>query len=305
MNKIQKTSSDTFKKLISTYSRTKQKQLWEITRYPELIKLLIQNKDTPEKDLNELLKKYSAKIRSSAVYFLKNNYSTFAEIEKIHQDFEKKYNELIKDFPNNVKNAYNTLLTNPELVMTLSENINTTSALGELYKRNSVLIKQKADSLNFELAKEKGIEYENWKQGIKKDTTVQKELKDVAKNYSQEDSYDDDVYAGPNDKREVNKVYEIAPYPYWAGYPYWYGRNYWYPYPWWFQMGFYWPLDGPVQFFGLPSYQFGWWYYNQPHHYYNHHPNTTDYFYRHNQRRGNFNSGFNRSTQEFYRGRRK
>lgn len=305
LNEIQKISSDSFKKLISTYNRNTQKQLWEITRYPEIISILIENKDDSKKELEEKLQKYPAKIKSSAIYLGKNNYSTIVQIDQIHKDFDTKYKDLLKDFPNDVKAAYNSILGNPELVTALSENIKTTSVLGELYNRNPALIKQKADSLNFEIAKAKGIEYENWKQGIQKDTVVQKELHDMSKKYSTDDSYDDDVYASSNEPREVNKVYEVAPYPYWAGYPYWYGRNYWYPYPWWFQMGFYWPLNGPMHFYGLPSYHFGWWYYNQPNRYYRRYPNATNYFYRHNQGRRNFNSDFNRSTQEFYRGRRK
>ncbi|MDP1744003.1 MAG: hypothetical protein Q8L90_00410 [Bacteroidota bacterium] len=305
LNEIQKISSDSFKKLISTYNRNTQKQLWEITRYPEIISILIENKDKSKKELEEKLQKYPAKIKSSAIYLGKNNYSTIVQIDQIHKDFETKYKDLLKDLPNDVKAAYNSILGNPELVTALSENIKTTSVLGELYSRNPALIKQKADSLNFEIAKAKGIEYENWKSGIQKDTVVQKELQDMSKKYSTDDSYDDDVYASSNEPREVNKVYEVAPYPYWAGYPYWYGNNYWYPYPWWFQMGFYWPLNGPMHFYGLPSYHFGWWYYNQPNRYYRRYPNATNYFYRHNQGRRNFNSDFNRSTQEFYRGRRK
>lgn len=305
LNEIQKTSSDSFKKLISTFNQKRQKELWEIIRYPLMTSILIENKNTPEKELNEKLKEYPRKIKSSALYFQKKSFSTLVEIEKIHQDFETKYKELIKDYPNDIKKAYNLLLGHPEIITTLSEDMKTTSALGELYTRSPVLIKQKADSLNLEIAKERGIEYEDWKQGINNDTAMQKELKDVAKNYSQEESYDDDIYASPNDKRNISIVYSVAPYPYWAGYPYWYGRDYWYPYPWWYQTGFYWPLFGPLQFYGLPRYSFGWWYYNQPHHYYNQHPHANDYFYNHYHGRRNFNSGFNRSTNEFFRGQRK
>ena len=49
---IQKTSSSNFKNLLSGYSQGKQKQLWDIARYPELTSLLIANKD---KSKNELI----------------------------------------------------------------------------------------------------------------------------------------------------------------------------------------------------------------------------------------------------------
>ncbi len=312
LNEIQKTSSDSFKKIISTYSQGRQKQLWEITRYPQIISIIIENKDKQGAELDELLKKYPAAIKKSAINIAKSDYSTLLEIDKIHRDFETKYKEIINDYPNIVKSSYNLLIGHPEIVTMLSENNKTAVDIGELYKRNPKLIKQKADSLNFETAKEKGIEYEEWKRGIVKDTAVQRDLKEAAKDYSNEEKYDDDIYARandklPNDKPEENTktINEVAPYPYWAGYPYWYGRNYWYPYPWWYQTGFYWPLYGPLRFYGLPSYNFGWWYYNHPHHYYDRHPNSTNYFRDHYQGRRNSNGGFNRSTREFNRGRRK
>ena len=305
LSEIQKNSSSSFQKVISTFNRTRQKQLWEITRYPELIPILIQNKDKSKIELNALLINYPDKIKNSAIYFVRNNYSTLVEIDNVHKDFKSNYQLLQKDFPGEVKESYNKLIRNPELITLLSENIQTTTALGELYRKNSSMVKQQADSLNFEIVKEKGIEYENWKQGIQKNTVLQKELRQLGEKYENEDTYDDDVYARSDDPREVNEVFDVSPYPYWAGYPHWYGANYWYPYPWWYQMGFYWPMHGPMQFYGLPTYHFGWWYYNQPQRYYRRYPNANNYFYRHNEGRRNYNSDCNRSTQEFYRGRRK
>lgn len=301
LSEIQKTSSAAFAKTISKYNQSKQKQLWEITRYPGLTSLLIQNKDKSEKELGALLKHYPEKIISPAIYFTKKKYSTLADIDNIHSDFEAQYKNVIIDFPDFVKNSFNILLNYPDLLTILSENMKTTVTLGDLYKRNPQMIKRKVDSLNTEIAKENGIEYEDWKKGISNDTAVQKELKQISKKYSS-DLEADDVYDG--DDYDENIIIELTPYPYWAGYPYWYGHNYWYPNPWWFQLGFYWPLDGGMIFFGLPTYHFGWWYYNQPR-YYSKHPDTSDYFYQHYQRHRNSNSGFNRSTRESYRRRRR
>lgn len=311
LNEIQKTSSASLKKAISNYSRSKQKQLWEITRYPELIPLLIVNKDKSDKDLNALLEKYPDKIKNSSKYFLKNNYSTLVEIETIYQEFTRNYKDIIKGFPDNVKTSFNVLLNYPEVLTTLSQDMNTTVALGDLYKRNPQLIKRKSDSLSFVISKENGIEYNEWKAGISKDTALQKELKQVSKKYAK-DMEEDDVYSSSTKSTDISAgkdynpqtVINIDPYPYWAGYPYWYGSNYWYPYPWWFNLGFYVPIDGSMMFWGMPTYNFGWWYYNQPR-YYNQHPNASNYFDNHYQRYRNSNSGFNRSVQESYGGRRR
>src|ERR1035437_3397420 len=160
LNEIQKISSAALKKTISKYSFSKQKYLWEITRYPGLIPLLIENEHKSKKELEELLKKYPDKIKSSSIYFVRKNYSTLVEIETIHQDFETKYNAVIKDFPGFVKKSFNVLLDHPELIALLSEDMKTTVTLADLYKRNPRMVKRKTDSLNFEMAKEKGMEYE-------------------------------------------------------------------------------------------------------------------------------------------------
>lgn len=311
LNEIQKKSSASLKKTISTFTRNRQKQLWEITRYPELTSLMIVNKDKSDQELNILLEKYPDKIKNSTIYFSKKHYSTLVEIETIYQDFTRNYKDIIKDFPENAKKSFNVLLNYPELLTILSEDMNTTVALGDLYKRNPQMIKRKSDSLSFVIAKEKGIEYEEWKAGISKDTALQKELKQVSKKYAKE-MEEDDVYSNstkssstwPNNNDNQQTVINVNPYPYWAGYPYWYGSNYWYPNPWWFNLGFYIPIDGSILFLGMPTYNFGWWYYNQPR-YNHHHPNTSRYFNDHYQRHRNSNSGFNRSIQGSHGGRRR
>lgn len=300
LNEIQKVSSASFLKAISKFSRNKQKQLWEITRYPALTNTLIENKDKPQNELEVLLKKYPDKIKKSAIDFTKKNFSTLVEIDEIHKDFITKYNEILKGFPENVRHSFNMLINYPELVKVLSEDMNTTVTLGDLYKRNPQMVKRKSDSLNSAIVKERGIEYEDWKKGISGDTAVQNELKKVSKSYEKE-MEEDDVYDGTVHNEKIIK--DITPYPYWAGYPYWYGRDYWYPYPWWFQLGFYWPIDGAMMFFGLPTYHFGWWYFNQPH-YYSQHPHASNYFYNHFEGHRGSNSGFGRSMRESY-GRRR
>jgi uncharacterized membrane protein YgcG len=300
LNEIQTASSASLKKTLSNYSRSQQKQLWELTRYTNLISLLINNKDKSDDDLNKLLEKYPDKIKKSAIYFLKKKYSTLVEMETIHKEFETKYKDMLLDFPDAVKTAFNMLLNFPDLVTLLSKDMGTTIALGDLYKRNPKLIKRKGDSLNFVITKENGTEYDDWKTGIANDTTLQKELKHVSKKYA-EDMEEDDVYADPSTNRSQNTIINVEPYPYWAGYPNWYGNNYWYPYPWWYNLGFYAPLNGSIMFYGMPTYQFGWWYYNNPRHY-NYYPNTSHYFNQHYEGHRNSNSGFNRSVHESYGG---
>ena len=283
IEEIQKSTSTLFKNLISQYNHTRQKELWEIARFQGLLLLLKENHDKPKKELEALLKNYPERVRNASLHFVKHDYHTIEEMEKIHEKFDSQYKEIIKDFPEQVKNSFDILLRDPMVLSLLAENIKTTIALGDLYRKNPLLIKSLSDSLNLELAKKFGIENQDWNDGVNKDTVSKKELKHIAAKYANEEDYTDDVYAVPNNINNPNAVDAIGPYPYWSGYPYWLGSNYWYPYPWWIQMGFYWPIANPYLFFGLYGNYYGGWYFNHPFYYGNRYMG-----------RSNFNSGFGR-----------
>ncbi len=301
LEEIQKGTTASFKKAVSKYNQNKQKQLWDVTRYPDLIPLLIRNKDKSESELAELMKNYPQKTRNAALYFVKHDYPILIEIENIRQDFETKYKVLVKDFPGNVQNSFDKLLYTPELISILSGDIRTTVALGDLYKQNPNLLKHIADSVNMQITKENKEEYEQWKSGISKDPNVQKDLKQISKEYTENGGDQDDVYDQGNMNNNGSGYNESqvdnAPYPYWAGYPYWYDTPYWYPYPWWYHTGFYWNPVG-IAFYGLPSYHFGWWYYSHPN-YYRRYPSATGYFNNHYQNYPRSVGGFTRSIRSW------
>ena len=306
LNEIQKTTIASFKALVSKYRQGRQKQLWDLTRYPDLPALLLDNKTKSEKELNTLLQNYPKSTRKGAIYFTKHDDKALMEVENIRLAFESQYKTLIKDFPSEVQPAFKKLLQDPELISLLSDDIGTTIELGDLYKRNPDLVKHAADSVHAQIVKEDGEEYKEWKNGISKDTLVQKELKRVSKKYADENaSYDDDAYKHGDEPQPeqqfASTTLRIAPYPYWAGYPYWYQTPNWYPYPWWYQSGFYWNPYGSIVFFGMPSYHFGWWYYSHAH-YYNAYPRTSHYFNQHYNGFPRSSGGFNRSVRDWNRG---
>ena len=173
LEEIQKKSSASFRNATSKYNRNNQKKLWEITRYPELTTLLINNKDKSKSELKDLLKNYPDDVRKAAIEFVKNDSEILIEIDGIRTDFEKKYTEEVKDFPEDVKKSFNTLLQKPELISLMSEDIKTTILLGNLYKSNPEVIKHAGDSLYVVITKENNAEFEDWKDGINKDEEVQ------------------------------------------------------------------------------------------------------------------------------------
>ena len=298
LSEIQKTSAAAFRKLASVYSEKRQKQLWEISRYPNLVALILTNKDKSKEELKIVLKAYPEDTQSASLYFAKHH-ETLLEMEKIRLDFESRYIALVKEFPKEVQTSFATLLRDPELLSLLSEDMQTTVTIGDLFIRNPILLNRSADSVYSQTTKESGMEYADWKNGISKDTAMQKELKKVSKKYASEEDQTDDVY-GTTSKRNVTTVLNTPAYPYWAGYPHWYSYPYWRPYPWWYNAGFYLDAGGSIIFIGMPSYGFGWWYYNHPH-YYNRYHRTSYYFDHHYQGHPRSYGGFNNSIRNHSR----
>lgn len=294
LEEIQKASSQAFQQAISKHKEDRQKQLWEIIRYPELTTLLIANKDKSESELKVLLKDYPQDVTKYALYFTKKDINILLTIDNLTKQFDASFKKTIKEFPKDIQESYSLLVTRPELLSALTGDIKTTIILGDIYKRNPVLVKQVTDSLNVVIAKENMEEYEAWKKGIDSNPEVQKDLKKLADKYQKEEDMNDDVYTKNN--YEIN-VYHIQPYPYWAGYPHWYVRPYWYPFPWWYHSGYYYHPGGRIIIRGMPTYQFGWWYYD--HRYYpKRYPKANKYFQQHYEGHRNSKYDFNRSLKD-------
>jgi hypothetical protein len=294
LENIQKSTSNDFRNSISTYNRNKQKQLWEIVRHPELVELLLKNKDKSTEELENVLANYPEKLKNWGIYFVKKDFPLLEKLAEIKKEFDLKYLDVIKDYPSDVKNSFNMLLKNPELLTTLISDIKTTIIIGNLYKKKPEMVTRVTDSLHTTYHQQNKTEYEDWKDGIQKDSKVKNELKEIGSKYEKEDEYFQET--DPNRQVNIN-INPILPYPFWAGYPFWLSTPYWYPYPWWYNSGFYWYPDGSLFLYGMPSYNFGYWYYNHPH-YRNRYPRATDYFQQHYEIHKDSRQGFNRSIRE-------
>ncbi len=296
LDEIQKQSAASFKNAISSYNKKKQEQWWNLARFPSIFPLLINNKNKSEDELKSILTDYPEGIRKNGIYFMKHDYNTLLNVERIHQDFEAQYKSTISNFPSEVQKSFQRLLLHPELLAILSRNMKTTETLGKAYRQEPALLKHIADSVSAEIAKQEGAAYEQWKKGIYEDKKVQKDLKKVSQEYIREHgNYTDDIY---EDHQNVDAANAAAtstyrstpPYSYWSGYPYWYTTPYWYPYPWWVQSGYYWNPYSGINIYGMPSYYFGSWYYNYPNYY--RYPNATRYFENHYQNYPRNNGGY-------------
>jgi hypothetical protein len=311
LESIQSSSSVSFQNLMSGLSHERQKQLWDISRYPELPSLIIANSGKKRGELSKIFSNYESQTKKAAIYFARHNSGAVVQMQNIQKSFNSAYHEMIKNYPGNVKASFDLLLRYPELPSTFSRDTTTTRTLGNLYNQDPALVKHMMDSASQQFAKDYDKEFAAWKNGISSNPKVTGDMKKLSREYRRDADYyeDDDVYA-TGDEEKINSTstanynnYYVNPYPYWAGYPSWYYTPYWYPYPWWWSSGFYWYPHRSFYVYGMPSYNFGYWYYNHPRNYYYRYPHAGNYFNQHYQNYPRSNSGMNRAVQE-WNGRR-
>jgi hypothetical protein len=299
LESLQRSSSVSFRNLISSHSRERQKQLWNISRFPELPMLIVESKGKRGSELSEIFSRYGTETKKAAMHFAKHDNEAIVQMMNIQKDFNSGYRELIKNYPGDVKASFDMLMRYPELASAFSRDSATTRALGNIYSQDPALVKHTMDSAAQQFAKEYNREFEAWKNGISSDPEVSKDMKNLSREYKNDsDAEEDDVYAGAGN-RPSNYSLNLNPYPYWAGYPTWYVAPYWYPYPWWWSAGYYWYPRRPAYFYGMPAYHFGYWYYNHPRNYYSRYPHAGNYFYHHYQSYPHSGAGMNHAVRQY------
>ncbi len=70
------------------------------------------------------------------------------KLAPIKKEFDLKYLEVIKVYQSEVRNSFNMLLKNPELLTTLFSDIKTTVIIGNLYKNKPEIFTRLTDSLH-------------------------------------------------------------------------------------------------------------------------------------------------------------
>ena len=313
---LQKSTSLSFRDLLSNDEKEEQRKLWDLSRYPGLIKEIAVGGKKTKEELETISAKYPTEIRKTIVEQGKRHYELISEINTLQQNSQKDFEAIIANYPAQTQTAYRTLINHPDVLNTLATNMHLAVILGDMYKSNVQQTTMLLDSINVEHKKQSAKDLEEWKAGLEKNPEAKKEMETAAKEFTKEknddgDYYTDDVYnSGPNTSKTNVPVYTspptityiVQPYTYWFGYPYWYDYPYWYPYPYWYNTGFYWSPGGIV-YLGFPSPFFMHWYFYHPYHnyYYSHFSDyCIGYHYQHygpRYQRTGFNSEIHRWTK--------
>lgn len=262
---LQKNSSADFADLVGSYDKTKQEDVWNLTRYPNLISRLVDGGKKSKEDIETILKDYPADIHDVALKYGRDDYDLLKKVDDLQNQTNQQFNDIISSYPANVQKTFNDLLQMPEVISLLNDHLSLSVRVGDHYKRDPQWVMHKSDSVAAAEAKINAEQLADWKQTMQQDTGAQNDMKAAANEYATDNGYSQSTVDAPIDSNQVNNT-SVYPYSYWFGYPTWYPYAYWYPYPWWYDWGFYYGPYGNMIVFGCPSFYFTNWYFWYPHH---------------------------------------
>jgi hypothetical protein len=287
---LQKSTGESFRKELEAYSKEEQQKIWDLSRYPELIVRLGQEKKQSGEEVEKIVSEYPEEIRETAIDYGTNHHDVLVKVNILNKNSEQAFESLIKEYPEKTRTSLRELIKYPEIINILTSDMKMSVLVGDIYKKQPLLIEQKLDSISTDHARKNAKDLEEWKSGLEKNPQAKKEMEEASREFAKDQGYKEEDLSVRNETVIVN--YVVHPYPYWVGYPWWYDYPYWYPYPYWYDLGYYWAPQGIV-YIGFPSPYFTHWYFHHPHHHY-HYNHFSDYcvgyYYGHHKSVTGFNS---------------
>ena len=299
LERTQARTSQSFQDLISSYPRTEQEKFYEVVRFPELTKQLVDHGKQNTEEAKALIKDYPEGAQQPILDIYRDHFDDLARINSIYQSSQNTLEKITATYPSALQEDFKKVIASPDVMNLLTDNIDLTVSLGESYKADPNGVTQYLDSLNGQLAEQNTKDLDVYKHAVETDPKLQAEMKSAADEFAAQYDQQDTNPAYLN-----NNYYGSAPYPYWFGYPYWYGSPLWYPMPFYYHTGFYLGLNGGLIVTGLPSFAYTNWFFG--HGYYSrypmlyHHYNTYYNVHRNNIANVNVYRGFNGAVRNHF-----
>lgn len=293
LKRIQSKTSLQFKELVEKEDKITQQLIWDLTRYPNLINRLIFEGNKKKRGIEKVLQNYPSVVHQRAMEAGRNHFDLLVQIDQLNLSAKIASETVLEEFPTKVQTALRELTELPEVLSLLSENIQLTILVGDLYQKEPEWLIKQSDSLSIEVNRLNEEELQQWQESLENDPEALANLKEASEEYAKENGYDDlyyepesddDLYYYAEPEEDYERVTTVAHhyyhYPYWFGYPSWYTQPRWRPYPLWWDWGFYFQPNRIAVFIRLPSFHFTNWYFHHPHHHY-YYPYLTNHFVRH------------------------
>src|SRR5271168_2977686 len=89
---LQKNSSAAFADLVSGYSKTKQEDVWNMSRYPNLISRLVDGGKKSKEDIETILANYPADIHDIALKYGRDEYDLLNKVNDLQNNTNQQFN---------------------------------------------------------------------------------------------------------------------------------------------------------------------------------------------------------------------
>jgi hypothetical protein len=274
---IQERSSASFRAHLDQVPRSKQKDIWELVRHPELIDDLVLGGRPSRGSLAAILEPYPESVREIARRSVERDFDLLNDIAHLRSDAERETAGVLSSLPFDTQASFEALIERPDIMTTLASHPALIGRLGALYRESPQETRAILDRHHDELIEENDRAVAAWRELIEQDPEARDELVESAERFAEEEGYESPGAAATVVERtQVHHYYH--PYPYWFGPPYWQVGLYWYPDR--VHWGFSFDAGGAVWVFGLPSPLFSTWHFRYPHHY-RHYPRLRHHLSQH------------------------
>lgn len=295
IERIQSRSSQAFQDLVEQYPKQDQEKIYSASRFPELLQHLSQNKGMNKGQINYVMKDYPEEIQNQVFFLYDTHFDDLVKMNNLYQSSQMAFQKVLEDYPLSVKNDFQKVISMPDVMELLVNNIDLTMSLGENYKSNPYKVTKLLDSVSEVLSNQKSQDLARYKQDVDSNQALQNEMKKAASDYAKSTNQSDTYI--------TNNIYDNTPYPYWYGYPFWYSYPTWYPQPLYYQTGFYFGSNGNLFVVGLPSLGFSNWFFNYGYRYYPNMYNHYRWYYNDHSGYHHYHSphhGFNDETYKHF-----
>ncbi|MEL6355767.1 MAG: hypothetical protein AAFQ37_02430 [Bacteroidota bacterium] len=268
LESIQVRTQNDFLKIVDPLSQEGKAIIWDLARYPNLIRRLLGIASADELATRKVLEDYPTEVHQNALIANRKHTGTLVKVFALQSAADDAFEKVLIDYPEQTQEQFRSLLNLPEVLELLTQHIRLSIMVGDLYRKQPEWVLQKADSLNLVVAQQNIEELSDWKSQLEENPELAEQLEASTRAYVEEYTYDDEYYDFEYREQKEIPIVErhYYHYPYWFGYPTWYDYSYWRPIPTWCRWGFYWGADHTLIVYGLPSYHFVDWYFYHPHH---------------------------------------
>jgi hypothetical protein len=258
LQKIQNESMTSFEHTIQNLSKKKQGWFYTVTRYPNLLHTLATlPKKQSQEEVYKLLPNQDEELKKAAWHLYRGNNKKLIEVDKIQASSQQRFEASIQHLEVPAQEAFQTLLTMPDVLTLLTNNIDLTTRLGQHYRSNPTQVNYQLTELHDSINVQNQYEMAEYKKQMANDPQALAELNQATREYATANGYNI-----PNQQAyAANNNYYSNPYSYWFGYPSWYITPLWYPASLGFYSGLYFGSGG-FGLYGFPSYGFSYWFFN-------------------------------------------